>query len=408
MGFRHQRQLAASGFVIMIGFVQTLPGGKRMQDSYGLSITLVDRSISSVAESVDLAVEWGPWAVDESGQACSALSARNQRVGERLQALLPALRSIPVQPGDLADVVGTDADPETMIRRFHRYRVLAGRWSRGPLLIRVYDRLLVAQLTIEAAAVEKLGNDAAAGLGEVLATLLAALESATGFQVWDEQGRRVLAASAAAPVLLAQHARGLAIFSRALRKTRRMRSLGVPSALLMTCGTLLIAFLIIRGAFAQGTLAARTDPARQETFVTAVLPPPVSSFGVFTGYALDGWIAESPQQLRVPVGRAEYIRAAPGARFTVLATSDRATPFVLRSAFEDQGAFLRLGDRGVSWSGLLAGVPLLLWLRFVCWPWVRARGEQRRSVREQMTRRLILVGKLIGLGALLLLLRLWA
>ena len=61
------------------------------------------------------------------------------------------------------------------------------------------------------------------------------------------------------------------------------------------------------------------------------------------------------------MSRDVYIRAAPGARHTVLHTSDPTTPWVLRATFDPDEAVLRVGDDGVAWFALVALLPVALW-----------------------------------------------
>jgi hypothetical protein len=98
------------------------------------------------------------------------------------------------------------------------------------------------------------------------------------------------------------------------------------------------------------------------------------------------------------VFREEVLRAAPGARFTVLATRDADTPYLLRQAHASHQPFVRLGDGGVSWLALLALVPLGFWGVTVWRPWRRATAADRPRMLAQMT------GRLLALGPLLLLL----
>jgi len=104
------------------------------------------------------------------------------------------------------------------------------------------------------------------------------------------------------------------------------------------------------------------------------------------------------------VSRDVYIRAAPGARHTVLRTNDPATPWVLRATFNPGEAVLRVGDGGVAWFALVALLPVALWGVLVFYPWVRVRGEGRALMKEQMSRNLLSITKLtllLGVVALI-------
>ncbi len=370
-------------------------GGQRMQHSYNFDLVLVHPRL--LQQGSDLTTD-ARWAADESPEACTALSTRSQETIERLKKAFPDLQPLPVEAEEVPDLLGRVQDPEVSIRRLHRFARLVGTWECGRVLIGAYDNSIEVSLAVDAV---RLSSD---NLTESLARLLTCLESATHFNFLDQEGRRTLEPASAAALLLERNNKGLSALQRATRQSRRLQALAAPSATLMTIVVAMLAFLIIRGAVEHGSLVLRTDPAREAVFVTTILTPPASGFSLSPSYTLEGRILDTGEHARLLVSRDVYIRAAPGARHTVLHTSDPATPWVLRATFNPDEAVLRVGDGGVAWFVLGALLPVALWVVLVLYPWVRVRGEGRALMKEQMTRNLLSIAKLtllLGVVALI-------
>lgn len=370
-------------------------GGQRMQHSYNFDVLLVHPSL--LQQGSDLTTD-ARWAADESPEACAALSTRTREAVERLKKALPDLQPLPVEAEEVPDLLGRVQDPEVSIRRLHRFARLVGTWECGSVLIGAYDNSVEVSLAVDAA---RLSSN---NLIESLARLLTCLESATHFNFLDQEGRRTLEPASAAALLLERNNKGLLALQRARRRSRRLQALAAPSAILMTIVVATLAFLIIRGAVEHGSLVLRTDPAREAVFVTTTLTPPASGFSLSPSYRLEGHTLDTGEHARLLVSRDVYIRAAPGARHTVLHTSDPATPWVLRATFNPDEAVLRVGDGGVAWFALGALLPVALWGVLVLYPWVRVRGKGRALMKEQMTRNLLSIAKLtllLGVVALI-------
>ncbi len=370
-------------------------GGQRMQHSYNFDLVLVHPRL--LQQGSDLTTD-ARWAADESPEACTALSTRSQETIERLKKAFPDLQPLPVEAEEVPDLLGRVQDPEVSIRRLHRFARLVGTWECGRVLIGAYDNSIEVSLAVDAV---RLSSD---NLTESLARLLTCLESATHFNFLDQEGRRTLEPASAAALLLERNNKGLSALQRATRQSRRLQALAAPSATLMTIVVAMLAFLIIRGAVEHGSLVLRTDPAREAVFVTTILTPPASGFSLSPSYTLEGRILDTGEHARLLVSRDVYIRAAPGARHTVLHTSDPATPWVLRATFNPDEAVLRVGDGGVAWFVLGALLPVALWVVLVLYPWVRVRGEGRALMKEQLTRNLLSMAKLtllLGVVALI-------
>ncbi len=340
------------------------------------------------------------WAADETPQACASLARQAHDIAARLMQSLANLQRRPVDTADLPAMLGNAPDPEASIRRLHRFVQLQGTWECGWILIAVYDNVVAVELAIDA---EQPGVD---DLDEALARLLTRLEAATRFHFLDQEGRRELDPVSATSLLLTRHHRGLEANRRAARRSRWLRTLGVPSAILMTIVLGLLAFLIAKAAVEHGSLVLRTDPASETIFVTTALAPPVQRYGISSIYTLEGKIQGTNEYARLPVSRDTYIRAAPGARYTVLRTSDPSTPLVPQSAYDPTETIPRIGDHGVAWFVLLALVPVSLWVVLIAYPWLRARGDAREEMKKQMTRNLLSAIKLILLAGIAVVIRL--
>lgn len=361
-------------------------GKKSMQHSYSFDLVLGNERLLQQNSDPTSDVRW---AADESPEACAVLSRRSREIVERLTKALPDLRSASVDAEEVPDVLGHIQDPEVSIRRLHRFARLIGTWECGAILLDLYDSLVEVSLTVDA---EHLSSST---LNEPLVRLLARLESATDFNFLDQEGRRTLAPAPAASLLLERHNKGLLALQGANRRSRRLQALAAPSALFATIVAAALVFLIIRGAVAEGSLVLRTDPGAEAVFVTTALIPPATDFSLWPSYTLEGRIADTDELIRLSVSRDVYIRAAPGARHTVLRTSDPATPWVLSASFQSDARVLRLGDKGIAWPALIALLPVvILWAVFVLYPWIRVRGEGRALMKEQMTRNLLSIAQL--------------
>lgn len=363
-----------------------------MQHSYNICFVLGYTQILKDGDNDATDVRW---AADESSEACIGLSARARETLERLRKDLADLQPLSVDPEEVPYLVGNVHDPEVCIRRFHRLLRLIGTWEGGRVQIDVFDNLVEVSVNVAA---ERLTNG---DLRESIERLLIRIESATHFTFLDMEGRRTLKPASAASFLLHRHHKGLLALRRAARRSRRLRILAAPSAIVMTIITAALMFMIVRGAFERGRLVLHVDPAREETFVTTSLVPPTPEFRVWPSYTLEGHILATGERASVPVSREVYIRAAPGARHSVLRTSDPAMPLVLSSMFDPDEPVLRIGDEAIAWFAIGALLPAALWGTFVLYPWLRTRGEDRALMMERMTKNLLTFAKLASLLAVI-------
>lgn len=354
------------------------------------------------SDAAEPAADDEPWASDADPAVHERIDARNRAWSQALQDRLPGLVPVVADFEELQELVDPGVAAETAVRRARRYTVLRGPWSRGELTIRIPDTAVDAEIGV---AEPGLDDPALRALEADLAALLGQVGSATGLAMWDPAGGQRLAPAAASALLLSNHANGLRHRARQLQRARRRQRWGLPSAVLLTLAALGAAIFLVGAALSDGTLASRTDPTRTATFITDRLEAPAQGLPGTTRYALTGRIEETRQAAQLAVSRDQFVRAAPGARYTVLTTSDVTTPFLLRADFEDRQPFLRVGEAGISWLALLALAPIGLWLGFVGWPWWHHTAADRPRVLAQMTGTLMGLLKALVVVAVLLLIR---
>jgi len=149
-----------------------------------------------------------------------------------------------------------------------------------------------------------------------------------------------------------------------------------------------------------GTPMATADRTRPATFVTEALLPPTDILGLLLRFALSGRVIGAEGPVRLEVFRDAYLRAGPGARYTVLPTRDPAVPWLLLTTLERQGPAIPLGPVGLAPLPLMAAViSPALWLLMVGLPLWRAGPVRRWRARAGVTRTLLWVA---GVGGLLL------
>lgn len=352
-----------------------------------LAIELADpaRLVGSGAPDADPV---GLWSADGSAEASDAIDRRNRTIAERLGERIPGLALAKDRLADLDDLVDDNLSQEAVLRRYHRSRVLAGPWRGGDLLVQIYDDLIAVTIPV----VDPMRRERPA-LVRDLETLVRTLMETTGMTPWDPQTRAPLAATQAVEALLERHHLGLNRLSRAVRRERLRRRLGVPSLVVLTLLAWVLSGWLAWDGVRRGTLMARVDAAAPATFVTDSLPPPANLLGLIPRFALEGHIAGRAGRIQLPVYRPEYLRAGPSAPYTVLPTADPQTPYVLRSAYESAQPLLRLERIGIAWQGWLALIPLGLWYGWILRPLRRAAPEQRPARLAEIPRKLLMLGQ---------------
>jgi hypothetical protein len=348
-----------------------------MQQAYLIDFNLVDPTrLSGDGGHVP-----SMWSADGSAADSDSIAARNGTIAGRLAAALPGLGPSPHAREDLAAMVDDGLSAEALLRRYHRAQLLSGPWEGGEVLVWLFDD--VAEVTVVAVDIGFARHDV---FGTQFAALLERITAASGLVPWDVETQAPFPnPAAAARTLLARHAEGLGRLASSVGNQRLRRALGIPSAVLMTLLAVAAAAAVLWHGVERGTLMAGVDESAGASFQTDSLPPPHHLLGLFPRFALDGRVGGSWLPVRLPVYRDQYLSAGPGAIFPVLPTSDPATPFVLRSDYENTGPLMRVGGIGIAWPALTALIPLGLWVWAVALPIRRMRPGTRDTVLVRMT-----------------------
>jgi len=338
------------------------------------------------------------WSADDAAKS-ETVAQRNAAMVERLRASIPGIEPTKNLLEDMAELCSDDdISQEAVLRRYHRSRFLTGPWRHGELSIEIFDE--VAWARIPAAELDPAKTHVFA---QEAGSLVEAIETATGMLACDPvTGLRLSSADAVAQELRHNES-NIRRAWKAQRAAQREQRLGAPSFALLTLLALLASLAFLWDGVTRGTLMAGADPNAATTFVADAAPPPTYRYGLFPQFSLDGRIAGTNQAVRLPVFRNEFIRAGPGAPYTVLPTRDSATPYVLRSAYESATPLLRAGGVGVAWHAGLAVLPAAVWYFAAAAPVLRAPPERRRAVLGSSTGRLLKVLLLVAVfvGAVL-------
>lgn len=321
------------------------------------------------------------WSADANPADSEAIVARNEHIARTLMAALPGLASAKDQREDLMEVCADDGlSQEQVLRRFHRVRAWMGPWRNGELSLEVYDQ--VAYLYAPASAQDALHRT---DYTNALATLIDLIATTTEMTPRLPDGNPGFAAMDVASAVVSKHAAALTRMAKRDRMDRWRQQLGLPSliafAALTLIGTLLLAWVGIQ----RGTLMAGVDPNAPSTFLAQSAPAPHYRLGVFPKFALHGRIAESGEAIELPVYRDQFLRAGPGAPFTVLRTADPRSPYVLRTDFENASPVVRIGAIGLAWHTWLAFAPPALFYAWVLRPLQRGPAGQRQRRLGEVT-----------------------
>jgi hypothetical protein len=338
-----------------------------------------------------------PW--DDADPATwPVLAERSQQRAQALQTALPGLKPLLLDSRALPVLVDNATPLDAAVQRAKRLCFLEGPWAQGELHLELWDR----HVELYAGVLHPDDAAARAALLTDLAALLDRVTIATGLPVQLPHHPNTANAEQAAQVLLQQQQAALLRVAKAHRRAGRRRAWGPASALLLSALAALAVFWLARQALLDGALAASVQPDRVATFVAqrTVAPAPMSS--LTQQYHLSGTIVETGQPAELSVTREVFIRAAPGARYTVVATTDPDSPYLLRGSFEALPPYARLWGAPVSATVGLVLIPLALWLWWVLLPWWRAPDQGRNAMWQGMS------NKVLGLSPLLaLLLLVW-
>ncbi|MCC7548668.1 MAG: hypothetical protein IT532_12960 [Burkholderiales bacterium] len=312
------------------------------------------------------------WSADGSAAQSEAVAARNDAICARLREDLPGL-SPAKDRDDYVELCADDGlSQEQVLRRYHRMRALTAPWRDGELRLELYDRIALLHAPVSARDARRRPDYAAA-----LEALISLVARASGMAPRMPGESRSAGAGETAAALMAGADGALTQLDRRERRSRLQQQLGLPSLAVLAVLALLGTLLLLWHGIERGTLMAGADPQAPATFLAQSAPAPHYVFGMFPAFTLHGRIAETGEAVELGVFREQYIRAGPGAPFSVLRTGDPASPWVLRAAYDSASPVLRIGSIGLAWHTWLAAVPGAAFFFWVLRPLQRAPLSQR-------------------------------
>lgn len=346
--------------------------------------------------------EWDDavWIADQDTKLSAEIATRNADIAQALVVQVPGLMS--AKEGlELDEYSDEDLNQESVLRRYHRCRVLTGAWSGGDLVIRIFDSALDVNFQMVNLSREELPR-----FIRDLQALLAKIETASGMRPWYAAEHRVEGISTAVTRLLESRASALERHFRATRRERIKQRLALPSLAISGLLAFALALGIAADATERGEMLAGVRANAPATFVTDGMPSPQYRWGVFPKFSLHGHIEGQTRQWVLPVFRNEYLRAGVGAPYTVLPTGD-TKPYLLRSEYEASMPHIHLGGVVLPWYVVVAVLPVGLWYFIFVKPLISATPQQREAILSVISRRfgLVLLGGM-GVVAVVLLRRL--
>lgn len=322
------------------------------------------------------------WTPAADAAHAARLKAETEARVQALQAVLPGLAAQALTRADL-ELLGDDAEEPLaeVLQRAERHVVLKGRWAGGDLTLRVHDALLVIELQ---------AADAAAARA-ALPGLLQGLADATGWSAWGFAPEQEMTAGQVADIAWQRLANVQAAMARGSRGRRRLQAAGPAAAVVLTVAAWGLALLLAAEGVQQHRLAQSVQPARAATFTAQQLEGPLPGLNLLQRYRLAGLVEPGGTETRLVVSRSLYLRAAPGARYGVVGTTDQARPYLL----ETEAAALQ--GPGGGWGLVLVGlVPLGLWSAGVAWPLLRG---PRPAVWAVVSNRALFTGTALAVAA---------
>lgn len=327
--------------------------------------------------------EWDDamWIADQDAELSAKIAFRNADIAQALVAQIPGLTSAKewLEPDDYAD---ERLSQEAVLRRYHRYRILSGAWRGGNLTIRILDSALDVSFQMV-----NLSRAELADFKSDLQALLATIEKASGMRPWHAEAHRVESFEAAVSRLLESRASSLARHFRATRRERLKRWLAMPSLVISGLLAFALAFGIVADAIERGEMLAGVKVSVTDTFITDGMPSPQYRWGIFPKFSLQGHIEGQTRQQVLPVFRDEFLRAGPGALYTVLPTGDANQPYVLRSDYEANLPLISLGGLALPWHVVIAVLPIGLWYFLFLKPLIYTMPQQRDDRMSEISRR---------------------
>lgn len=325
------------------------------------------------------------WVADQDIDMSAMIALRNAGIAQALSDQIPGLATAKewLEPEDYAD---ERLSQEAVLRRYHRCRVLSCAWSGGVLTIRIFDHALdisFQMVNLSRAELPRFIDD--------LQAMLAKIEKASGMRPWQAEAHRAENVDATVSRLMSGRASTLERHFRATRRERLKRRWAMPSLVISALLAFTLALGIAADAIERGELLAGVQESVTDTFITDGMPPPRYRWGIFPKFSLHGHIEGQTQPQVLPVFRDQFLRAGPGAPFTVMPTGDKNQPYLLQSEYEASLPIITLGGMTLPWHVLVAMLPIGLWYFFFLKPVINAMPQQRAVVMSAISRRFGLV-----------------
>lgn len=326
------------------------------------------------------------WLADEDACLAAKIEARNVRLVAQLSAGYPGLilDKDSLEPEDYADErLGQPA----VLARYQRARILDGDWPHGAIRIAIFDGQIELTVCPDLATQENLQafrQDYAALLSE-----LCAASEMTPLQIDNSPNDDI---AAVVQSLLDKAAPRIRQLAHRARTDALLRACAIPGIVLSGILAIALAMGLLGQARDEGRLAAGVDPAAEFTFVTEYQRPIIHHFGFMPEFSLQGHIRDQTTSFALKVFRDEYLRSGPGAPYSVVATDDPETPFILRKRYENALPVISPFGLSYAWSALLAILPIFLWYRLFLHPLRRAHPDMRPLVLRRIGIRAVLLG----------------
>ncbi len=360
------------------------------------AIELIDQTW--VEETPGAEWEAAMWIADSDVELSAKIALRNADIAQRLVASIPGLSSEKAS-FEPYDYEGEGLSQEAVLRRYHRSRMLSCPWRGGVLEIRIFDRAMdVAFQMVDLARAEL------PSFMSDLRILLARIEQIGGMKPWHAKAYRVEDVDAAMSRLLETRKPVLERYFRAVRRERAMQWLAWPGLFLTGLLAFALSFGIAAEALRQGESLSGVQESITKTFITDGMPAPRYQLGVFPKFSLLGRIEGQTQQQVLPVFRDEFLRAGPGALFTVMPTGDTKQPYMLRAEYEASLPLIRLGGLTLPWQVILGLLPVGFWFFYFIRPLINTMPEQRAVTMRAIGGRagMVLLGGMALIAVLLL------
>ena len=295
------------------------------------------------------------WTADLDLPAAQAIIARNARIGTALATQFGPVTETPRGRLDAEDLMLLSDDalpPEALIHRLARRRAWTFR-PGGPVAevaLCLYDSIATVDLKVADAAPARRAEIAA-----LVDRIAEVLRHEAAMSRWDYKAGGMVPV-APGELVVQQAAQLLDRRARAARIAALRHRAGPTIAALLTLAFLGATGVALKMGLDSARLTAAITNAPVETFVTREVPhQPL--FRLLPDYSLVGTV--NGKSIRLPVGRPEFIRAASGARFSVLATGDLQRPYVLLSQVGSTTPTVPVGgDRALPLHSLLVAVGL--------------------------------------------------